>query len=161
MVDHGSDDGLTLPEGSSLDLDMIRDVAMVTNLAHHALGTRLLRLDRHGATLGIDGLDTVSPDATEWPNGVVASLIDHACAIAGLMTLDDSARFGGSVGLRVEYVRPSRAGASLYVRASCHHCDEAVALVHAEAFHPDEPATVLAVGRGTIAVNERASTEPR
>jgi hypothetical protein len=151
MTDRGHP--VRLPEGSSLDLDMIRDVAMVSNWAHRTLGTRLLGLEANGAVLGIDLVGTASSDATEWPNGVVTSLIDHACAIAALMTLDDRARFGGSVGLRVEYIRPSRAHMPLHVRAECHHCTASVALVHAEVFHPDEPAIVVAVGRGTIAVN--------
>ena len=73
------------------------------------------------------------------------------------MTLDDPDRFGGSVGLRVEYLRPSRVDAPLRVRAKCHHCTEAVALVHAEVFHPDQSSVPLAIGRATIAVVEPAT----
>jgi acyl-coenzyme A thioesterase PaaI-like protein len=146
------DDNVRLPETSSLDLAMVLDVAEVSNRAQRALGTRLLGLERDGALLGI-APDAGASGAGEWPNGVIAALFDHACAIAALMTLDDADRFVGSVGLRVEYIRPSRADAALHVRAECQHCTDAVALVHAEAFHPDAPAVVVAVGRGTIAVS--------
>ena len=147
-------DPLQLPAGLSLDLEMLLDVAEVSNHAHRALGTRLLRLEPNGVVLGIDRLDTAVPGAAEWPNGVITSLLDHGCAIAALMTLDDPDRFGGSVGLRVEYLHPGRAGSPLLVRAECVQCSDAVALVHAEVFHDDEPRVVVAVGRGTIAVSD-------
>jgi acyl-coenzyme A thioesterase PaaI-like protein len=150
----GIDHHVTLPAGSSLDLAMILDVAERSNRAHRALGTRLVGLEPNGVVLGIDRLDTAVPGAAEWPNGVITSLLDHACAIAALMTLDDPDRFAGSVGLRVEYLHPGRAGSPLLVRAECVHCTDAVALVHAEAFHEDEPAAVVALGRGTIAVSD-------
>ena len=124
----------------------------MSNRAQRALGTRLLGLEPNRAVLGIDRL-AVASGIDEWPNGVIAALCDHACAIAALMRLDDPDRFVGSVGLRVEYIRASRGSAPLHVRAECQHCTDAVAIVHAEAFHPDDPAVVVAVGRGTIAVS--------
>jgi acyl-coenzyme A thioesterase PaaI-like protein len=133
-------------------------VATETNRAHQSLGTRLLALERHGATIAVDWRDDVFGDAatSAVPNGVITSLLDHACAISAMMSLDDVRRFGGTMQLRVDYLLPALTGHPIHVRAHCAHTSCHVARVRATAYHPGSPDTPRAVGECTVAIVEAA-----
>lgn len=154
MSQSNAPDDLRLPEGSSLDVALLRDVASVSNRAHQALGTRLLAVEGRAVVLAIEPSDLGSyrGPSGEWPNGVITSLLDHACAMAALIALDDPERFGGSLGLHVQYLQPSDGDSALHVRAECCHQDEVLVRTQAVVFHPDRTGHVVATGSATAAV---------
>jgi acyl-coenzyme A thioesterase PaaI-like protein len=100
---------LTLPPGAALDLDLVVAVATTTNLAHRRIGTELLDLGVGSATIGVDWPGFLG-ESSSFTNGLVTALLDHVCSIAALVALDDSTRFAGTIGLRVEYLHPVASG---------------------------------------------------
>jgi acyl-coenzyme A thioesterase PaaI-like protein len=148
----GRRDPLARPEGSTLDLARVHAVATTTNRAHHALGTELLALERHGATVGLawraDLADVADGGLSA---GVLACLLDHACSLAALMSADDVVRPGSTMGLRVDHLAAPRPGAAVHVVAECVGRADRVLFVRGEVRDPSEPGRLLAVGTGTVA----------
>jgi len=144
--------GLWRPDGCTLDLGRVLAVATQTNAAHHAMGTELLSLERHGITLGLAWRDDlVEVEGGGLANGVLATLLDHACSLAAFLSVNDEARGGATMGLRVDYFTPTESGKGVHVRAECLHRAPYVAYVKGTVFHPDHPADVLAIGTCTVA----------
>jgi acyl-coenzyme A thioesterase PaaI-like protein len=141
--------------GSRVDLAYVHAVAEVTNLAQRALGTRLLALDRRGATVGLawraDLADT--PGGGLAP-GVLACLLDHVCGLAALMGVDDHTRLGGTMGLRVDHLARAEPGRGVVAVGECLRRNDHVAHVRGEVRHadgPEGPGPVLAVATATHA----------
>jgi acyl-coenzyme A thioesterase PaaI-like protein len=144
--------GLWRPEGCVLDLGQVLAVATQTNAAHHAMGTELLSLERHGVTLGLAWRDDlVEVEGGGLANGVLATLLDHACSLAVWLSLNDPTSGGATMGVRVDYFAPTEPGKGVHVRAECVHRGDLVAFVKGIAFHPDRPDAVLAMGTCTVA----------
>ena len=144
--------GLWRPEGCVLDLGQVLAVATQTNAAHHAMGTELLALERHGVTLGLAWRDDlVEVVGGGLANGVLATLLDHACSLAVWLSLNDPTSGGATMGVRVDYFAPTEPGEGVHVRAECVHRADLVAFVTGIVFHPDRPDAVLATGTCTVA----------
>ena len=144
--------GLWRPEGCVLDLGQVLAVATQTNAAHHAMGTELLSLERHGVTLGLEWRDDlVEVDGGGLANGVLATLLDHACSLAVWLSLNDETSGGATMGVRVDYFAPAEPGKRVEVRAQCLHRAAFVAFVKGTVVHPDRPDAVLAIGTCTVA----------
>jgi acyl-coenzyme A thioesterase PaaI-like protein len=143
--------GVTMPPGARLALDEVWAVAVTGNVAHQRLGTRLVAIDRCGATLEWPWREDLVVEG-RLPNGVVATLLDHACSLASLVALDDVSLFGGTMGLRVEYLRQAPAGGALIARARCHALGTAVAHVAGSVFPAGAPETVIAIAACSVAV---------
>jgi len=144
--------GLWRPEGCVLDLGQVLAVATQTNAAHHAMGTELLSLERHGVTLGLAWRDDlVEIDGGGLANGVLATLLDHACSLAVWLSLNDPTSGGATMGIRVDYFARAEPGKGVHVRAECLHRAAFVAFVKGTVVHPDRPDVVLAIGTCTVA----------
>jgi acyl-coenzyme A thioesterase PaaI-like protein len=147
--------GVPRPAGSRVDLDYVHAVAMVTNLAQAAMGTELLALARHGATVGLAWREDLAdrPGGGLAP-GVLACLLDHACGLAALMAVDDHHRLGGTMGLRVDHLAGAEPGRGVVAVGECVRRNDHVAHVRGEVRHadgPDGPGPLLAVGTATHA----------
>ncbi len=148
---------LALPPGSSLDAAFVFAVATRTNAAHAALGTELLGVEPHGATVRVLWrADLTTDDEGTWAGGVVSSLLDHVCSLAALMSLGDPRRYGGTLGLRVEHMRPLGRCAALVAHGRCEPFDGVVLRVDGRVYAADAAAEPLALGRCTIAVHRIA-----
>lgn len=140
------------PEGSTIDLDMVLAVAERTNAAHRTMGTRMVSVQRHSALIELDWRpDLAEVDGGGIGHGALAALLDHGCALAALMSADDEAKAGATIGLRVDHVSPSRPGEPVRVQGRCDGRGSGVAFATARAFHPDNPDELLAAASATVA----------
>ncbi len=147
------DAGLIRPDGCHIDLEFLHAVATETNQAHKALGTQLLAIERHGVTIGLPWRSDLAANSEgTLANGVLATLLDHACSLAAFLSFNGDYRHGGTMSLRVEYVKPLRPYSPVRVRAHCEETTDAVAYVYGAVFHPDMSGELLAIARCTIAV---------
>ena len=145
--------GLLRPEGCTLDLTYVLAVATQTNVAHRELGTEVVALERHGVTLGVAWrADLVEREGGGLANGVLATMLDHTCSLAVLMTINDERLGGATMGLRVDHLVPAEPGRGVHVRAECMHRGSRVAYVQGVAFHPEQPDTIIARATCTVAV---------
>lgn len=145
--------GLMRPEGCTLDLSYVLAVATQTNVAHRELGTEVVALERHGVTLGVAWrADLVEREGGGLANGVLATMLDHTCSLAVLMTIDDERLGGATMGLRVDHLAPAEPRRGVHVRAECLHRASRVAYVQGVAFHPEQPDAIIARATCTVAV---------
>jgi acyl-coenzyme A thioesterase PaaI-like protein len=141
------------PEGCLLDLGRVHAVVTKTNAAHAAMGTELVALERHGATIRLAWRpDLVDIEGGGLGHGVLVALLDHACSVAALISVNDEGRCGPTMDLRVDHLARAAPRQAVTVRAECVHPAGYVAYVRGEAFHPDEPDQVLAIGTATVAL---------
>jgi acyl-coenzyme A thioesterase PaaI-like protein len=143
---------LERPEGSTIDLDEVVAVAERTNAAHLAMGTRLLKVERHGALIGLEW----RPDLVEVENGglghgALTALLDHVCALAALMSVDDPKGSGATMGLRIEHLLPSRSGLAVHALGQSVGHTRETTFVQARAYHPDDPGQMLSLASATVA----------
>jgi len=137
-----------------LDPGYLFAVATRTNAAHAALGTELLGVEPHGATIRVLWRpDLGGGDPGTWANGVVSSLLDHACSLAALVSLGDLRRYGGTIGLRIDYPGGGGAAPVLIARAVCEAPAGSVLRVNGQVFAPGASPDPVAVGLCTIALN--------
>ena len=139
------------PEGSTIDMALVHAVATKTNRAHGSMGTQLLAVERHGATVALPWREDLTEPSGAIAPGVLAALLDHACSLAALLSLDDPARFGTTMSLRVDYLASARPQLPVHVRGEAIHEGARVMAVRGEAFHPDEPQRLLATAVCTVA----------
>ncbi len=153
MTPPGSEGGspLTPPAGSTLDLAHVHAVATEANAAHKAMGTELLAVERHGATVALPWRRDLAEAAGGLAPGVLAALLDHACSLAALISLDDEARFGSTMSLHLDYLGPAQPGRRVHAHAECFSQAPAIVFVRGSAFHPENPASPLAVAVCTVA----------
>ncbi|MEO5838844.1 MAG: PaaI family thioesterase [Acidimicrobiales bacterium] len=144
--------GLWRPEGCVLDLGQVWAVATQTNAAHYAMGTELLAVERHGVVLGLAWRDDlVEVVGGGLANGVLATLLDHACSLAVWLSVNDETNGGATMGARVDYFSPAEPEMGVHVRAECVHRGDYVGFVRGTVFHPERPDAVLAMGTCTVA----------
>ena len=144
--------GVARPVGSTVDIARVQEVAEKTNAAHRTMGTRLLGLERHGALIGLGWRDDlVEIVGGGIGNGALTALLDHACGLAALMSIDDWERAGATIGLRVDHLARTRSGVEVHVRGRCEGVGDRVAFVTARAFHPDTPDEPVAMATATVA----------
>jgi uncharacterized protein (TIGR00369 family) len=122
--------------------------------SQQALGARFVALEPRAVTLALPWNERLvaDPGTGAIAGGAVTTMLDHACGLALVASLGSEARSGGTVDLRVDYLRESSRGRSLTVRGHCYALTEHVAFVRGEAYHSDEPADVIAQAVGTYAV---------
>jgi acyl-coenzyme A thioesterase PaaI-like protein len=145
--------GLWRPEGCTLDLEYVLAVATQTNVAHRNLGTELLSLERHGVILGVAWrADLVETDGGGIANGVLATMLDHACSLAAFLSVNDERLGGATMGLRVDHLAAAAPKQGVHVHARCVRRAPHVAFVQGSVFHPDAPDHVIAIATCTVAV---------
>jgi acyl-coenzyme A thioesterase PaaI-like protein len=144
---------IVLPAHSRLDPSEVLSVSVRTNAAHAAMGTELLHVGDRSAVLRLRWRpELAGPDARRWANGVLTALLDHVCSLTGVLTLDDAARFGGTMGLRVEYGPPAVDVPVLVARARGDEPHAGVLRVQGIVHAAGAPDVVFAAGRCTVAV---------
>ena len=142
---------LAQPEGSTLDLTHLHKVATEINAAHRAMGTELLAVERHGATVALAWREDLTEAGGGLAPGVLAALLDHVCSLAALLSLDDEARFGTTMSLHLDYLEPANSGHPVHARAECIREASGVVFVRGSAFHPASPERPLIVAMTTVA----------
>ncbi|MBW2500815.1 MAG: hypothetical protein JRF61_26325 [Deltaproteobacteria bacterium] len=143
---------LERPEGSTIDLGMVVAVAERTNAAHLAMGTRLLKVERHGALIGLEWrADLVEVEHGGLGHGALTALLDHVCALAALMSVDDPNGSGATMGLRIEHLLPARSGLAVHAAGQSVGHTRETTFVQARAYHPDEPECMLSLASATVA----------
>jgi uncharacterized protein (TIGR00369 family) len=143
-----TDDAEALPFPAGIRIDPVRFRAWAESLNrwHAAMGTRLVAVDEWSVTLAMPWQPHLAAaDGAGLANGVLAALLDHACALAGMLTTGDETKSGGTMGLRVDHLAPTRPGFGVHVVARGVHRADHVVTAQAEAFHPDEPRRLLAI----------------
>ncbi len=143
------EDGPVRPDpsaGSTIDMALVSAVATETNRAHRSMGTELIDVERHGATIQLAWREDLADADGGLAPGVLAALLDHACSLAALVSLDDPALFGTTISLRVDHLEPSAPGRPVRVTAAAVHRGSDLVTVHGKAFHPDDPDRPLAAG---------------
>lgn len=118
-----------------------------------ALGIGIVSIDRPFVvtTLPWDERLLGDPDTGALAGGVVTTALDNASATAAAVTAGGG--FGvATLDLRIDYLRPSRRGEPLMLRAECYRTTRHVAFVRAEAWHAFDVPLVVATGVGTFAL---------
>jgi uncharacterized protein (TIGR00369 family) len=149
----GSDAGPPLrpPEGSTLNLAHVHRVATEINAAHRTMGTELIAVERHGATVALSWREDLTEAGGGLAPGVLAALLDHVCSLAALLALDDEARFGTTMSIHLDYLEPALSGRSVHARAESIRDTSGVVFVRGSAFHPISPEHPLIVAVTTVA----------
>lgn len=130
--------------------------------AHQALGTLILGMETDGVTLAVDWREQLvgDPETGALMGGVVTTMLDHATGLSILMRTDGEVWPGGTLDLRLDYLRPSTRGERLLVQSQCHRLSRHVAFVRGKAWHASRPDDVIAHATGTYAV-DRTSVPDR
>jgi acyl-coenzyme A thioesterase PaaI-like protein len=136
-------------------------VATQTNVAHRDLGTELLTLERHGVTLALAWrADLVETEGGGIANGVLATLLDHACSLAAFLSVNDERLGGATMGLRVDHLAATVPQQGVHVHAQCVRRAPHVAFVHGRVFHPAKPDDLVAIATCTVAVQPDPGDRP-
>ena len=135
----------------TLDLTHVHAVATEANAAHKDMGTELLAVERHGATVGLPWRENLADAAGGVAPGALAALLDHVCSLAALISLDDEARFGSTMSLHLDYLGPAEPGRRVHAHAECFREASELVFVRGSAFHPETPANPVAVALCTVA----------
>ena len=139
------------PHGSTIDLTRVQEVATRANAAHRAMGTELLEVERHGVTVALAWREDLTETGGGLAPGVLGALLDHACSLAALISLDDESRFGTTMSLRLDYLEPVQPGRPIRARAERVSESTGRMVVRGSAFHPESPERLLAVAICTVA----------
>src|SRR5262249_15403517 len=115
-------------------------------------------------TLAVDWRDELvgDPETGAFMGGVVTTLLDHATGLSLLTRMDDTGRPGGTMDLRIDYLKPSTRGEPLQVEGQCYRVTRHVAFVRGRAYHPARPGhsteDTIAHAAGTYSVDRSSST---
>lgn len=117
-----------------------------------ALGLDIVEIGEGRAMLKItfDPKLIGDPDSGVIHGGAITTLLDSTC---GTAVMAHPSVIGGTatIDLRIDYMRPAKAGEDIYARAECFRVTRNVAFVRAVAFIDDETAPVAtAAGAFTI-----------
>jgi uncharacterized protein (TIGR00369 family) len=129
--------GALMTGGTGLAPDGIGEGEVIAGLPFSGeIGMRL-----HGAADGVAVLSVPydarlvgDPETGVLHGGVVTALLDTACGSA-VMAVPEPLATTATLDLRIDYMRPARAGMRVVARAECHRLTRSMAFVRAVAFH--------------------------
>lgn len=127
--------GAICPHFDELDLELVEN----------APGRAVMRLPYRETLVG-------NPETAVLHGGAVTTLIDSACGFVAMTALPEPGPVA-TLDLRIDYLRPARAGRDLLVRADCYRLTRQVAFTRAEAYH-DDPDVPVAAALGTFMIAE-------
>jgi uncharacterized protein (TIGR00369 family) len=136
---------------AGIDVEKVARVMLAAPLAQ-ALDLRAVGVEPGRATLEAPFREDLVGEEAQGglAGGVVTMLIDHACAT----TLASIKRGGApTLDLRIDTMRPARAGASVFCEAECYKLVGPVAFVRATAWD-DDPADPVATALAAFTVPE-------
>jgi uncharacterized protein (TIGR00369 family) len=156
--------GVPFPVPPGLALDPVQIMRHGVRLpAHQVLGTRMLALERDGVTLAVDWREDLvgDPESGALGGGVVTSLLDHATGLSTLtrMAGGGEGRPGGTISLRIDYLKPSTRGRALLVDARCYRLTRQAAFVRGTAYHAERPDDAVAYAAGVYDIVRGAEYE--
>jgi uncharacterized protein (TIGR00369 family) len=116
---------------------------LMSGLAFSAeIGMRLHQAEGGVAVLSVpwDARLVGDPETGVLHGGVVTALLDTACGWA-VMAAPTALRSTATLDLRIDYMRPARAGETVWCRAECYRLTRSIAFARAVAYHqtPDDP----------------------
>lgn len=114
-------------------------------LVENAPGRAVMRLPYRETLVG-------NSETAVLHGGAVTTLIDSACGFVAMTALPEPGPVA-TLDLRIDYLRPARAGRDLLVRADCYRLTRQVAFARAEAYH-DDPGVPVAAALGTFMIAE-------
>lgn len=143
---------ISLPPRCAVSPEQLIEVATRTNLAHAALGTRLVEVDGLRVTIGVNWRPELAGRSPGVAPGAIAELLDHAGALAALVSLPEVAAYGGTLSLHVERLSAARPQAAVCATAERHHVTGRTLHVHAIAHHVGEQDEPLAWASCVVAL---------
>ena len=124
---------------------------------NQALGMKLLGVEGDDVSVRLPYADHLvgNPETGVLHGGVVTTLIDATCGSAVFVKLGRLVRVA-TLDLRIDYLRPGRAGKDIVARAGCYKLTRSVAFVRALA-HDGDSADPVASAQGTFIILEDGS----
>ncbi len=143
-------------ERNQLKLKLVR--AFSANVPHNkALGMRILSITNGEALfmLPYDAKIVGNPDTGVIHGGAITALLDGASGAAVFAALDDFVPIA-TLDLRIDYLRPAKAGQAVHARANCYKLARNVAFTRAVAYHEEHPDDPIAHSVGTFMLSTPA-----
>jgi uncharacterized protein (TIGR00369 family) len=144
---------LTLPILSAAQRNFLEK--LYTSIPHVTdLGVEVAEIGTASATLRLPYRDQLLGDTVHrlLHTGVITSVIDSVCGLAVLAALPAPVTIA-TLDLRVDYLRPARAGEALFARADCFRLTRHIAFVSASAYQ--DPARPVASAAATFMLQSR------
>lgn len=121
-----------------IDIDAAR--AIIENAMPHVreLGVALVDIEETGMVLKLDYQDRLvgDPGSGVLHGGVLTVLLDTACGLSTYTRLQSAAPLA-TLDLRIDYLRPARAGEAVHAAAECYRVTRHVAFCRGVAYHED------------------------
>ena len=123
------------------------------------LGIDLIEAEGDHAVLSLPWQEWLvgNPDSGVLHGGVITTLVDTACGVAVLISLERPVPIM-TLDLRIDYLRPATPHRDLMARATCYKVTRHIAFARAEAYHADSDEPV-ANSVGTFILNVGAPVE--
>ncbi|MBK6513436.1 MAG: hotdog fold thioesterase [Polyangiaceae bacterium] len=117
------------------------------------LGVRAIRVLKGEVVLGVPYRDELIGDPLKKAlhGGVISALADTAGGLAVWSALEDPRARVSTIDLRVDYLSPGRQH-DLHASATLVRVGKTVGVSDVRLFHPHEPSTTIATGKGVYAI---------
>ena len=126
--------------------------ALFGDVPHNrALGIEVLQIGADRAVMRLPyNPDLVgNPDSGVLHGGPVFALMDVCCGAAAFATVPTTAPIA-TLDLRIDYLKPARAGQAVIAEAVCYKVTRSVAFTRCRAWNEDQPGDDIAHGAGSF-----------
>jgi uncharacterized protein (TIGR00369 family) len=143
---------------TELTPELIQEIALDRSPAVSRMGVRLHAMDGRSVTFRLDWQEALvgDPESGSLMGGVITTLIDHASGLSVALATRSQRFPEATLELRIDYLKPSRRGSAVCVKAECHKVTRRIAFVRATAWHADNIDDVIATGVATFMMQEAA-----
>lgn len=138
--------------------ETVEQFAIGRTPALHPLGVRLQEIGDRWVTLRLDWKESLvgNPETGALMGGVITTVIDQASGISAALATRGRKPPEATLDLRVDYLKPSRRGSALCIRAECHKTTRRIAFIRATVWHADDPDDLVATSVATFMLTEPA-----